>query len=409
MHAIMTRRVMLPATATFWLLLASLAAQGSGNDLDALYRAGRWFELRAMATERAPALIRGAVASAFNDLTRAERLLRGIIDSQPHSDAADDAYGVLCRAYISSGQYRRFVTTYRQWAAAFPSSQQLRAQEASLERFAGRPDQVDGPRHIATVRHDDDSFTVPVSMNGKTDDFLIDTGALHSVLTAREAKKFGLTLSYEIRSMTGASGDTVPFRTAVAKVVTIGATSFRDVSFAVIEPTGPFQDAEVGVVGMPLLRGLGSIRWSKDGTVQLGRSVPHARQDQPNLVFDRGRLLLKGEVLGKTVLMSLDTGASTSDLNANFVNEFPSLVDGGRKTRHDITGAGGTRTFDAVELPEVAFTIGPARVLLQPAHVTLQRVAAIGGECCIGNAGRDLLTQRQAVSIDFSTMTLRLQ
>jgi hypothetical protein len=107
--------------------------------------------------------------------------------------------------------------------------------------------------------------------------------------------------------------------------------------------------------------------------------------------------------------MSLDTGASTSDLNANFASQFPAVVEQGRKTTQDITGVGGTRAFDAVELPEVAFAIGPARVLLRPAHVTLQRIAAIGGECCIGNAGLDLLTQGQTLSIDFSTMTLRLQ
>jgi predicted aspartyl protease len=83
-----------------------------------------------------------------------------------------------------------------------------------------------------------------VSINGKTDDLLLDTGALHSMLTDREAKKFGLTVSGDIKIAKGASGDTVTFRTAVAKTVTIDAMSFRDVSFAVLEPNGPFGDAE---------------------------------------------------------------------------------------------------------------------------------------------------------------------
>jgi gag-polyprotein putative aspartyl protease len=131
------------------------------------------------------------------------------------------------------------------------------------------------------------------------DDFLVDTGALHSVLTDREAKKLGLTIGNDIGVLTGASGDTLNFRTAVAKFVTVGATSFRDVSFAVLEPTGPRRDAEGGVVGMPMLLGVGSIRWSKDGTAELGRSIPHVKQDQPNLVFDRGRLLLRSEFLAK--------------------------------------------------------------------------------------------------------------
>ena len=54
------------------------------------------------------------------------------------------------------------------------------------------------------------------------------------------------------------------------------------------------------------------------------------------------------------------------------------------------------------------FGIGPAEVLLRPATVTLQRIGVIGGECCVGNAGQDLLKQAAGFTIDFSAMTLRL-
>ena len=106
--------------------------------------------------------------------------------------------------------------------------------------------------------------------------------------------------------------------------------------------------------------------------------------------------------------MTFDTGASTSDLNANFGDVFPDIVAAGKRGTQEITGAGGTRTFDSVELPEVAFTIGSSEVALRPARVTLQRLIVIGGECCVGNAGHDLLTQTQGFTIDFGAMTLRL-
>jgi hypothetical protein len=60
-------------------------------------------------------------------------------------------------------------------------------------------------------------------------------------------------------------------------------------------------------------------------------------------------------------------------------------------------------------LPEVPFHIGPTRVALRPAHVSLQRTAAIGGACCIGNIGRDILAQTGDFVLDLSTMVLRLQ
>jgi hypothetical protein len=50
------------------------------------------------------------------------------------------------------------------------------------------------------------------------------------------------------------------------------------------------------------------------------------------------------------------------------------------------------------------------QVFLRPATVTIQRVVQIGGECCVGNAGRDLLVhQSSSPSIDLTTMALRLQ
>ena len=400
-------RLFVAVTAAFASLVASSIAQSDRDEI-ALYRAARWFELRTILTARSPALIQGAVATAFNDRTHAEPLLRTVIRSQSSSDAADDAYALLCRMYLTTGLYARFVSTYREWGAALPGSPKYHEQRNSLERFEGRPDQINGRTRSVTVKHERDSFTVPVTVNGKTDDFLLDTGALHSVMTDREARKLGLTIGRDVRLMTGASGDSARFRTAVAKDVMVGATLFHDVSFAVMEPVGPWRDAEVGIVGLPLFVGLGAIRWSSDGSAELGRVRSTATASEANLVFDR-RLLMKVEALGQTVVMALDTGADTTDLNENFATQFKSVIGGAKRTTQDITGVGGTRRFDALELPEVAFSIGPKRVFLRPAKITLQRVAAIGGECCVGNAGRDLLLQASNLTIDLTTMTLRLQ
>jgi hypothetical protein len=63
----------------------------------------------------------------------------------------------------------------------------------------------------------------------------------------------------------------------------------------------------------------------------------------------------------------------------------------------------------SITVPEVPFQIGPTRVVLRPAHITLQRTAAIGGSCCIGNIGLDLLAQTGEFTLDLSAMILRLQ
>jgi hypothetical protein len=73
---------------------AALTAQPVA-DLDRLFDAHQWFELRSAVTERSPALLRAAVATAFNDPETAERLLRDVIKSAPASKAADDAFGSI--------------------------------------------------------------------------------------------------------------------------------------------------------------------------------------------------------------------------------------------------------------------------------------------------------------------------
>jgi hypothetical protein len=92
---------------------AALCAQPA-EDLDRLFQMRQWFELRSAVTDRSPALMRAAVATAFNEPDTAERLLRDVIRSAPASNAADEAYGMLLQIYRRSGQYRRWLTSYRE-------------------------------------------------------------------------------------------------------------------------------------------------------------------------------------------------------------------------------------------------------------------------------------------------------
>jgi hypothetical protein len=390
---------------------SALGFQPAGRDVEALYRTHQWFELRRSVTSQSPALIRAAVAAAFNDPERAESLLRTIIRSQPRSEMANEAYDLIAKVEARSGQYARFNRTYAEWSAAFPNSPGVRAEQKDLDKFRGRPDQANGTRRRSTLHHERGSYSVPVTINGKTDDFLIDTGAGQSVLTDREAKKFGLTILRGSAPSMDSSGTGFSSRTAIAREVIIGAMRFRSVSFEVLPADGPFRDAEAGIVGTPIQLAFGSIRWLKDGIVEIGAATPPSGSS-PNLVFDPdpSRLLIEAEVLGKRVQATLDTGAITTDLNANFADLFPDVLSrDGKRGRQDITGAGGTQTFDSFELPQLTFSVGQSRPLLRPAIVTLQRMPLMGGgHCCIGNAGLDLLTQGLGFSIDFATMTLQI-
>jgi predicted aspartyl protease len=388
--------------------VALLAAQGE-DAFRPLARNHRWFELRGMANAKSSPLVRGALAAAFNDPATAERLLRGVIRDEPRSESADDAFALLCYVYLRTGQYERFATLYQAWSAAFPQSPTLRDERQNFEKYRGRPNQINGPRRRSIVRHHSEGYlTLPVSVDGKKDDFLFDTGAFQSAVTEREARKLGMTVHDDPRTTADIGGTPTVFRTATAKEVTIGSMTFRNVSFAVITTGGALADWEAGIIGLPIILAMGGIEWSNSGRAVFGGALP-APGAAPNLVFDGGRLVVRVDVLGTPVLASFDTGANSTDLNANFADRFPEVVARGKKGSSDVSGVGGTRTFASVELPELIVTIGSRPVPVRPAIVTMQRNAGAGGECCIANAGHDLLKHGEGFVLDLSRMTLQLR
>jgi hypothetical protein len=78
----------------------------------------------------------------------------------------------------------------------------------------------------------------------------------------------------------------------------------------------------------------------------------------------------------------------------------------GEESATEARGAGRADSFESVSLPEVTFGLAGADVVLRRARVILKDM---GAKCCIGNIGLDLITQADAFTIDFPSMTLELQ
>ena len=106
------------------------------------------------------------------------------------------------------------------------------------------------------------------------------------------------------------------------------------------------------------------------------------------------------------MFFTLDSGAVDTDLNSNFVGSFGDLIANAQKTTRDVTGVGGTSTFEALIVPELKLSVAGRLLTLRPAAVTIQRLGGIGGECCVGNFGDDLLFQAEGFSLDFDNMSL---
>lgn len=385
-----------------WLALVAISQPTPSESDD-----GRpWLDMQKPASSPLAAASR---ATALNQNEVAEKLLREIIRRAPRSPESAEAHKLLSRIYLRTGRYKRGTDNLDEWLRAFPNSAGAQAEARDVNQFRGLPDQINGRRLPSVLKHDE--LWVPVSVNGNDCTFLMDTGAWVSVITQQAAER----LKLEFRGAGGVLGDSsgkgVTTKTAIAKELVVGRMRFRNVSFFVVPDQEPFASlpvAQRGILGMPVHLGIGTWQWSRSGIVRLGEKLPPPK-DPPNLVFFRNKGLVSVEIAGRSVFFNLDSGASGTDLNGDFAATFGNLLTGAEKTTNEITGLGGTSKFEAYILPELKLSVAGRPLNLHPAKVTVQKVAGIGGECCVGNFGNDLLTQTGGFALDFDNMSLRFQ
>jgi len=387
------------------LPLLSVVAIAQSASLPEIDDGRQWLNPRSPASSPLAAASR---ATALNQNHAAEKLLRQIIRRAPRSPEASEAHKLLSRIYIRTGHYKRANDNLDEWRRDFPDSADAQAERRDVDQFRGLPDQISGQRRPAVLKHGGD-LAIPLSVNGKDCTFLMDTGAGVSLVTQQAAERLRL----EFRGAGGVIGDSsgkgFAAKTAVAKELVLGRMRFKNVSFIVVPDQEPFTSVPLdqrGILGVPIQFAVGTWQWSKSGTIRLGEKIPPGGS-QPNLVFFRNKTLVSAEIAGRSVFFTLDSGAIDTDLNSNFVGSFGDLVADAQKTTREITGVGGTSTFEALILPELKLSVAGRLLTLRPAAVTIQRLGAVGGPCCVGNFGDDLLLQAEGFSLDFDNMSLR--
>jgi len=390
------------ALALPWLSVVAIAQSGSPPESD---DGRQWLNPRSPASSPLAAASR---ATALNQNDAAEKLLRQIIRRAPRSPEAAEAHKLLSRIYIRTGRYKRATDNLDEWRRVFPNSADAHAERRDVDQFRGLPDQINGQRRPGVLKHEGD-LAIPLTVNGKECTFLMDTGAGVSIITQQAAERLGL----EFRGAGGVIGDSsgkgFAAKTAVAKELILADMRLKNVSFFVVPDQEPFTSAPVdrrGILGVPIQFAVGTWQWSKSGTIRLGEKIPLGKS-QPNLVFFRNKTLVSAEIAGRGVFFTLDSGAIDTDLNSNFAGSFGDLVANAQKTTRDITGVGGTSTFEVLILPELKLSVAGHPLTLRPAAVTVQRLGAVGGPCCVGNFGDDLLFQAEGFSLDFDNMSLR--
>ena len=398
---------------TFIVTFLSRGFTQEAADLKSLYDAHKWRDLyiRVQSTSDARPLYRGAMGVVFNqDPGQAERLLLSVLRTDPHSPEAYEASEWLSHLYLYRGQYRKLVHVMERRWAAFPDKKQRKQEEAEIAGFRGLPDQRIKSSRPSTLTHEPGSTFVRLSINGGSATYFFDTGAWVSCMSESEANRLHLTIRNTSGTMGQSAGSQVGFRTAVARDVILGETHFKNVSFAVFpDNQEPWTDLPVGrkgIVGVPMLAGLRTIRWEKASKIEFSNPSQPFDIHKANLLFDDDHLVISARVEGETIDATVDTGAVSTDLYQPFADKFATLLKmNGKADTRELHGVGHAETFQSVTLPKLGIQVGGVDTVLSPAHVVLK---SIGAECCVGNFGMDLFSQTPAMDIDFGAMELRL-
>jgi predicted aspartyl protease len=400
--------------ALFLLVLAGLTGSGHDISFQSLYDGRRWFELReAIQGKRVPPFYIGAVASAFNDVKRAEQYLKRAVEQGATGPDAERAHGLLAHLYARLGRSREVVRQFDEMLKIRPESPDVINVRALFAAFSKYPDTTLGRNRHSSFRctANASGLVLPLSINGKAVRWALDTGINLSAVSESEAQMLGLTVQPVSAEAGDLAGGATTVRATVAGRMTFGTVEIENVPMLVMPDSQPPMNelpaGERGILGLPVAIAFQTMRWTTDGSFEIG-APPHSSRTARNLCFDGLTPLTQVQFEGRKLDFIFDTGnGAGTQLWERFSNDFAAMVKAnGTKSSKRVTQIGGSHEREVVSLPELRLRIGGMDTALSPANVFAKPV---GNEFQHGLLGMDLLSQAHAVSIDFRSMSVLLQ
>jgi hypothetical protein len=224
------------------------------------------------------------------------------------------------------------------------------------------------------------------------------------------AQRLGLQLSAEEAHVNGGvNGLSSPLRTAILPELNIGTARVRNIVLLVMKDKDvTLPDAKGkkyvinAIVGFPVLDGLGSITFAKDGefsaNIGTGEATSGAR-----LFMNKLTPLLEATINNKQLLFSFDTGANGTQFSERYFEKFSDEVAASTKAAQITAGAGGSRRVEVYILPEVKLAIGQQTVRLKNISVFPFAVGTDFDDG-FGNLGRDVVADFASFTLNFRQM-----
>jgi hypothetical protein len=247
---------------------------------------------------------------------------------------------------------------------------------------------------------------IGVRVNGLRMRLLLDTGANFSVLSHSAARDAGLKVRTTDYKIEGATGTGIRSDVASGLVKFGDGTIVSNVVFLVLPDSAlrlPDGRALSGLIGLPVILILGSIRYLHDGRVVLAENFGGKHPSTQMALFGSDPLL-QIEYRGRRLICRLDTGAARTTFYPSFLRTFPEIFASIPRYRDRLAGVSGAAAADEYRLPALRIILAGRAAQLRNVRVFVQPTDQVdNGIFC--NIGRDVLGQFDEYVTDFTHMS----
>jgi predicted aspartyl protease len=344
------------------------------------------------------------------------RALPELRKAQPQRAAT--ALKAVAEAYFASNRYEEAVQAYDDLEQHFAEDLRRDARnDAALTRLLRDvpPQTMEwvGPVRLPTSRNPIGSLGSAITIDGVSEQWLLDTGANQSVVSRSYARRLGLVPLDGVAQVGSATtGVLNSLQAAVIPQLPLGGATAHNVIVLILDDaslrigTGPDAYQIHAALGYPVLKGLGRVTFTRDGEFLAGQtnggtvSVP---------MFMRGLTpAIECEVEGQRLPFTFDTGASSSDFSVRYYERFARGATHWRRRTTERYGAGGTVKQEVFIQPAVNMKIGDASLVLRNIEIVPARTNS-GLDLLFGNLGQDFVAAFKSFTLDFVNMTFSVE
>ncbi|WP_083702193.1 retropepsin-like aspartic protease [Mangrovimonas sp. DI 80] len=246
-------------------------------------------------------------------------------------------------------------------------------------------------------------FNIDASINNKTYNYIFDTGANISVIKRSLVEELGLTYIESDFYVTAFTGEKVDSDLAIAKELSIGNLTFKNVVFLVLNDEDiSFPQIEYfinGIIGFPVIEAMEEVRISKDNTISTPKTPIDYKQN--NFALDGLTPIIAIEYQNDTLSFGFDTGAKSTSLYAPFFRKYKKEIEQ-RYTSQTFTSgsAGGIIEFEGYIMDSIPLTIGNSKTSLSSIQLHKNDIEA-DADHFYGNLGQDFIKQFDEMIISF--------